>query len=50
MAVEADIRRVVADVDDDFADELFEVDPGTGGDFAADDGDCPGGPRTPILR
>ncbi|MCY1418282.1 hypothetical protein D9M71_338370 [compost metagenome] len=38
-AVEADVGAVVADVDDDLAHQLFQVDPGRSGDFAGDDGD-----------
>ncbi len=37
-AVETDLRAVVADVDDDVAYQLLQVDPGAGGDFAGDDG------------
>src|SRR5690606_6303329 len=37
-AVEANFRAGVADVDDDVADDLFQIDPGAGGDFAGDDG------------
>lgn len=39
-AVETDVGAVVADVDDDLAHQLFQVDPGGGGDFAGDDGDA----------
>ena len=37
VSVEADSRRVVTGIDDDLADQLFEIDPGRCGDFAADD-------------
>ncbi len=37
-AVVADVRGGVADVADDAAHQVFEVDPGAGGDFTADDG------------
>src|SRR5690606_21573414 len=37
-AVEADVGAGVADVADDIADDLLQVDPGTGGDFAGNDG------------
>ncbi len=36
-AIEADVGAVVADVDDDLAHQLFQVDPGGGGDFTGDD-------------
>ena len=39
-AVEADVRRGVADVGDDAADEVLEVDPGLRRDFAGDDRDA----------
>ena len=38
VAVETDLRRVVADVHDDPADQFFQVDPGAGRDLAADNG------------
>ncbi len=38
-AVEANVGTVVADVDDDFAHQVFQVDPGRRSDFAGDDGD-----------
>ncbi|MNZ56764.1 hypothetical protein D3C78_747170 [compost metagenome] len=38
-AIETDVGAVVADVDDDLAHQLFQVDPGGGGDFTGDDGD-----------
>jgi len=37
-AIEADGGAVVADVDDDVAHDLLEVDPGRGGDFAGNNG------------
>jgi len=39
-AVEADVRRVVADIEDDLARERLQVDPCAGRDFAGDDGDA----------
>ncbi len=37
-AVETDLRAVVADVDDDIAHQLLQVDPGAGGHFTGNDG------------
>jgi hypothetical protein len=38
LAVEADLGRVIANVEDDLADDLFVVDGGGGGDFTGHNG------------
>ncbi len=39
VAVVADIGIVIADAGDDLAGDAFDIRPGSGGDFAGDDGD-----------